>query len=1238
MAERDKWGKEPAQLYEIHQPLCRARFGETVPGRLGPVGTNAPVVPNRQEGPDMAVSAGDGAFIAEAGGRVGLQPNSFTSFLSARLFTDDLAPTRDGNRTIIGFTAEHYHRGVGTIAVPLNAGAVPEPFFSLRLRVEDNELTATFSDGTVPESVAVAGLIDDQWHRLFAFLIYDYDPVMNFGSYLLEAGFVTQGGTIVRDTVGTIASPAQPSLNYDPQGTDFNSSQSPLAPVSTFRELQVWGRKLTDDELLQPAREIVNRTGLVAWWMWDLDPIVCLASLSENLIPNSLDFGGLLWDKGPNTFQAGTSPVDGRSRLVSMGPSGADLFPLPTNQITWPPGALASCSIGVDYQYGSAEALLTLRPVLETQAGPVPGFDTALSLEIDTETDTVTAQGARVSNVQFQPVAGDYVRVSADFDLSGIPAIEDGAALLYPRFTQTSADFGVFSLARPTLAVQASGQVYATTQGQPLLAGDNKCWNTIGTCKDEPSYTPGEPLVIRFCPKDQAGYPPELRAIPALISQSQSSAQLNVGGVNPNLSPLGRRAEHTATIADFPDSDIITDPYVDERSYIPRERGTFWGKWAARNEYRDAMPVLQRTGYLADGRFVEQHRYRFYLLRLNRPGDVAVITSEDIISKLRADRALFPAPSDGRLDGDLLAADGSFTLRPAGVGSTYPAEFRCRIGGEGFDVERVGDVCTILQRGLYGGLEDHREDDTVQLVERFVAQQVHNIAYRIITTAVPELVNHIDKSAWDAVAAAFLPRLYSADITEPTPTEDLLDELSESTPAYWQADTRTNLIIMDAVRDVASAPVRLDDFGGLAKDRIDITTHPTDRVDAVLVYYGLRDPAGRLDDVTNYAQGFKKINLAERARRGQPALRTVYTRWIGAGGRAVAEEIADALIGRFQATPVRIAFDVEAKRGDLWLGDLVRLVTRREQDATGLAEEAKRYQIIEASESQPSHVFSYVAQSFEFFAPFDPNVINIVIEPLDTEDELGAVRAINLRELYDAAVATEVPDITFTVAGGPGTVGGAVVGAEDAMVGYSLWLPDDWPWSPSITLRIEEGGAVLGPGGNGGRGANLSPLQPAEPGGNGGDALVVDYPNTVFDNRGLVAGGGSGGGGSGLNELSSTAGAGGGAGAGRLPGVRGARGTGSFFNNLTSYTEAGDATLLEPGRGGEWRDRQSGALLWRGGDGGELGEAGTPGQTVGGGSPPVRAGAPAGTPGRAIVGYDNLNPIIRRGDIRGETV
>ena len=124
-------------------------------------------------------------------------------------------------------------------------------------------------------------------------------------------------------------------------------------------------------------------------------------------------------------------------------------------------------------------------------------------------------------------------------------------------------------------------------------SGDAKCFNTFATCKDTANFSRAT-RTYRFCSTSGGKVPIGLDAIPCLVGINITPAVIDAG------KGLGLRASCEITLRDFPHSDIRIDLYVDGRTYIPINQGSFFGKFKARNPYYNGRVMRVYSGYLED--------------------------------------------------------------------------------------------------------------------------------------------------------------------------------------------------------------------------------------------------------------------------------------------------------------------------------------------------------------------------------------------------------------------------------------------------------------------------------------------------------------------------------------------------------------------------------------------------------------------------------------------------------------
>ncbi len=223
--------------------------------------------------------------------------------------------------------------------------------------------------------------------------------------------------------------------------------------------------------------------------------------------------------------------------------------------------------------------------------------------------------------------------------------------------------------------------------------GDKKCFNGRATCLDLPNIDE-ETVTLRFV-KDCGYQPIEIEAIPSLLQLSLSPATIKPG------ESLGERASCNATFADHYYSDTATgiDKYFAERDYDPYKRGTFWGKFRARQPFIRGKRMRVIRGYLpasfsAEFPFgqplpagvLDRQDVRHYVIENfdgAKPDGTFAISARDILKLADGDRAQAPVASGGRLLNPIEAADTTCALAPAGVANEeYSTSGYVNLGGK----------------------------------------------------------------------------------------------------------------------------------------------------------------------------------------------------------------------------------------------------------------------------------------------------------------------------------------------------------------------------------------------------------------------------------------------------------------------------------------------------------------------------------------------------------------------------
>ncbi len=643
-----------------------------------------------------------------------------------------------------------------------------------------------------------------------------------------------------------------------------------------------------------------------------------------------------------------------------------------------------------------------------------------------------------------------------------------------------------------------------------IETGDDKCYNTFASCNDTPNFNRAT-KTYRFCSANGARVPRGLDAIPCLRGLSITPAEIDAG------KGLGLRAACSISLQDFPHSDIRVDPYVDERTYIPVNRGTYFGKLKARNPYYNGRVMRVYNGYLNDdGSFTaDKFERRTYFIdgwdSVDASG-ITKISGKDILKLADDERAVAPAASIGKINADMTTSSTSIALIPTGVGSDYPASGYARIGSELMSFTRSGDVMTVVRAQKGTAAATHAAKDTVQLCLVYAAKTAQNIVYDLLVNYAGVNPSYIAKSDWDAEQTSYLPRLYSALITAPTGVSKLLTELSEQIGFFLFWDEVSEKIRFQTIRPNSPSETvnHITSQYHLLADTLKLHDLNDDRVNEVWVYYGVIDPTKNLDEESNYQLLYVSSNVDDQGqnRNRDVRIKKLLSRWIT--DSAAATELANRYLERYALAPVEADFALDAKDGNLKLADFVQIESPQYQDFDGSPLQLL-LQVIKRKEIKTGTTWAFTARQFAFSKALNPvRQINIDVDTFD----------LDLKAAHDSrfapAVAGTIVEITIKT--------GVLVSASSAAT-YALTNPNTWAAGVIVRLIVEAGAYVVGRGGNGARGGRAFYENPPThgflyfygkglKGGKGGNGLKIRYPLTITNN-GVFAPGGGGGGSSG---------------------------------------------------------------------------------------------------------------------------
>lgn len=519
--------------------------------------------------------------------------------------------------------------------------------------------------------------------------------------------------------------------------------------------------------------------------------------------------------------------------------------------------------------------------------------------------------------------------------------------------------------------------------------GTPKCVQTWATCKAKAVFNldgvirwrftrPGDP-VARLYEADGTD-DISTNAYPVLQSVSTRPTRINVGSSRDGESPFGLRATVDVQLADFPLENDPGDFYADERSIA----GSFAGLLAARvGEAASQMTVYVYNGFAGEN-LGDMQVSRFDVEAISRPSNgVWSISGVDPLSRASAKRATFPRSTDIRLVTPLIASAVNVAVQvSASVEDDLSDAFgnasvsHLRIGSEilsydGYidDGDGLWTLLNVQRATINTALAAHDIDAGCQRVGRYEAIAFYDAAKDL-------LVNHsgfpsglISTAQWDAEGGTYLSTLLATGtVSDPTPVETLIGELSRDGlfSTWW--DDRGQVIPLLAVRPPVGTPEVLTDRSNIMS--ISLEKEPDDRITRSVVFYDQVDPTKSLDDYTNYRSQRIRIDgeaETEAFADGSIRERRIYSRWIRADSNSLL--LGATLLFRYRETPEYATITLDGKDRSVAVGDVVDVETADLIDAFGTLK-VKRWQVIEVEETSPGHSVRVKLQSYEFVGRF----------------------------------------------------------------------------------------------------------------------------------------------------------------------------------------------------------------------------------------------------------------------------
>lgn len=727
------------------------------------------------------------------------------------------------------------------------------------------------------------------------------------------------------------------------------------------------------------------------------------------------------------------------------------------------------------------------------------------------------------------------------------------------------------------------GQAPCTATGIP-------CFNTRNISHDcgDPGNYSATTQTVRFALNNGFEFWPQDDIPTHLILEKASSVSAKI---NPAVD-MGTRAMCNLTLSNELSSMVGLDKNIIARDAGEFERGTFLGKFKARNPYIFGSEVRVYRGYVGGAFEIEYYTVDNFSGPDNMGG--MTIRCVDFLKLTNGDSSQFPSVTVGNITADIDSIVTTFDVEPIGIGDLqYPASGHVAVGKEAMSFTRVSDTFTVV-RNIRGELQDHKDGDNVQLVGEYSSQTSAEIINDLIVNYTPLDSSYIDFAEWQSEVVNFQSALYSSFVVKPEPVSKLINELIEQSGLIFYADVKDRKIKLKVLRPVASTTIFDDDKikGFRQKEMQD------KRVSQAWTYYNQKNPFLKLDDPFNYYSVL--VSPTAENLYATEVIKKTFSRWIPDFAQSVALDLNSRILQRYINPPRDFTFKLFRDEA-LKIGQGAVITHRANEDAFGAPRSSPTYI---TSLTYGDSMNAITAQEFVFSDYTGPGGGGEIIITID-QDTLSESSP-SLKDLYDTIYASLVGVISVDFIIKADTFYGSKFNTVAA-----LRVGDFGPLVP--TLTIDAGGYVVGAAGN----ASFDPSVT-----NGGLAFDADYPIAI-DNQGVIGGGG-GAGGFGetrvkISPSSSVITSIGPCGAGYSEGIA----DGGF--SLTGVSALGGRVL------GTTKDQMIAAIESSGGEvvysfsgnGGDLGQDGAAG-----------GDGPGGLAGQAITNNSNIT-WLNMGDIRG---
>lgn len=494
---------------------------------------------------------------------------------------------------------------------------------------------------------------------------------------------------------------------------------------------------------------------------------------------------------------------------------------------------------------------------------------------------------------------------------------------------------------------------YGSSPCTASLNNANACFktrNVLNDCQDIDNYSPDQ-NTIKFCDMTQSKIIGRHKIFGVDNNDDTFRPLLKSVSIAPSKLPprggLANVSKAIFTFIDEPDTDLDEDNLLD-RSYIARERGTFWGKFKARHSFIQGQKIKYSISWLnSQGALnipLSQISSYWEIESISWPdknGEVK-ITAKDPLSLTDALNAKCPPVSRVKLF-SALSVGANHLFLDSVVGIKSPDNLTilrigdelCEVDGSTYSPQPDGSIkfnFTASGRGILGTTHAaHAAGATVQEVARFDAMTIDAALAKIFNTYTEVSGNYLDTLGWASQISAWRSSNFLTNyISEPTDIKTLIAQICDQNQIMmWYSATEQKIKLKAVAPELGTLKTydQENDIWGL-----EIKEDDTLRLNSVSMYLNPRSWIGG-NKSSDFEDVAVSLDTLYYDLYGQPKERNLYSRWISSVPVALAT--TGVLVNRFRASPFRIKFNMPYSSGNPRTGDNFRLKSRQFQNCSG---------------------------------------------------------------------------------------------------------------------------------------------------------------------------------------------------------------------------------------------------------------------------------------------------------------